>query len=131
MPSQIDRADPHEDQGPERKILLGDWQRIAKPEAGLLLELDRFNPRERVPNYRLPLWRRAKAIIEGRQAWPRELLPWRTWRELRYFHCGRGTLPAWHDPMNLTRPKRERLQSEERQWRREDDRRARIAGLLS
>lgn len=109
------------------KILLGDWRRIAEPEAALLMELDRFDSRERVPPYRRPLWGRAKAIVEGRQAWPVELRPWKLWRELRYFHCGRGTLPPWEDERNLTRPQRERRHAEEVAF----DRERRLVGMLS
>lgn len=38
----------------------------AEPEAVLMRELDRFDARERVSDYRRPVRARAKAIIEGR-----------------------------------------------------------------
>ncbi len=116
-------------QGP--RVLLGDWRRIAEPEAALLLELDRFDPRESVPSYRRPLWNKAKAIIEGRQAWPRELLPWKLWRELRYFHFDRGRLPPWEDERNLTRPQRERREAEDSAFERERARRLSISEFLA
>lgn len=122
---------PDKEQAPERKNRLGDWLRIAEPEAALLFELDRFDIRERVPPYRRPIWGRAKAVIEGRQAWPRELLPWKFWRELRFHHSGRGSLPPWEDERNLTRPQRERRHTEANAWCREDRRRRDIAELLS
>lgn len=127
---------PHElgvlkSQHPSGKIFLGDWAVYAEPEAALLYELDRFDLRERVPDHRRPVRARAKAIIEGRQAWPLALAPWKLWRELRFYHCGRGTLPPWEDVRNLTRPQRERVRSEDQLWDRKAARRRRIAEMVA
>jgi hypothetical protein len=96
---------------------LGDWPEWAQGHGDLLFELERFDARERVPRHRQVTRARAKAIIEGRARWPRELLPWKTWRELKYYH-GNGPLPSWEDEANLTRPQRECIESEVRAFRR-------------
>ncbi len=122
---------------PPKSGKLGDWRRIAEPQAALLFELARYDRRERVPEHRRPIRAIAKAIIEGRRAWPRELLPWKLWRELTYTH-GQGRLPPWEDEANLTRPQRDSLRALEREWERDDarwvaesQRRDRIAELLA
>ena len=50
---------------------------------------------------------RAKDIVEGRRRWPRELLEWKTRREIAYWHRN-GPVNPWEDERNLTRPQRER-----------------------
>lgn len=101
-----------------RSIRLGDWAEIAKPQWALLLELDRYDRNERnVPAHRRAARATAKAIIEGRRRWPKELLPWKTWRELTFYNgagkCTRGE-PPWCDIINLTTPQREREAAEDR-----------------
>ncbi len=110
---------------PPTSTKLGDWRRIAEPQAALLFELARYERSERVPEHRRPIRAIAKAIIEGRRAWPRELLPWKLWRELR------GEDNAWEDAANLTRPQRDRLRAEDEAWERDGQRRNRIAELLA
>jgi len=50
---------------------------------------------------------RARAIIEGRRPWPRDLLHYKLRCEVRYYHRGVGTLPPWRDPENWTDPTRD------------------------
>lgn len=123
MPSRTELAS--RETQPPKSGKLGDWRRIAEPQAALLFELARYDRQERVPEHRRALRGLAKAIIEGRRAWPRELLPWKLWRELR------GEDNAWEDVSNLTRPQRERLRAEDRAWERDSRRRTRIAELLA
>lgn len=46
----------------------------------------------------------ARAIIEGVEPWPRRLLPWKNWLELRYYHGKANDCPAWLDPANERKP---------------------------
>lgn len=73
-------------------------------------ELARYDAREPLAGMspiRRVVRAQAKAIIEGRRRWPRELLEWRTRREIAYWH-GSGPANPWEDERNLTRPQRER-----------------------
>lgn len=92
--------------------------RLAPADAALAIELLRFDPRERVPEHRRAIRNKAKAIIEGRQRWPAELFPWQHMRELEHFRDGKGSLPPWHDPRNMTRPQRERRRLADEAWRK-------------
>ncbi|WP_395648027.1 hypothetical protein [Terricaulis sp.] len=96
---------------------LGDRYDIARKHLKLLREIDRYdvseNPKRITPERRA-VRALAKAIIEGRKAWPRDLIPWKEWRELTFNLDGRGVLPPWEDERNLTPPQRE-------QNRRDDD----------
>lgn len=46
---------------------------------------------------------RARAIIEGREPWPRHLLPWKANAEELYV-MGVGDMPGWLDPENDPAP---------------------------
>jgi hypothetical protein len=91
---------------------------LAPADAALAIELLRFDPREHVPEHRRPIRAKAKAIIEGRAHWPSGLFAWRHMRDLQHFRDGKGPLPPWHDPRNLTRPQRERRRLADEAWER-------------
>jgi len=42
----------------------------------------------------------AREIIEGAAPWPRRLLPWKVFTELRYYHGQLEQMPAWLDDEN-------------------------------
>src|SRR5690606_40567974 len=65
--------------------------RVPDEFAALAFELSSYNRCERVPSYRRSVRNRAKAIIEGRQCWPRELFAWKLLREYQGYDC------AWLD----------------------------------
>ncbi|GIK49265.1 MAG: hypothetical protein BroJett013_19620 [Alphaproteobacteria bacterium] len=47
---------------------------------------------------------RARRIIEGREPWPRRLLGWKHFMELRYYHGSLAQVPGWLDSRNWPDP---------------------------
>lgn len=83
-------------------------RRLKRPWGWLMRELLKYDARERnTPEHRRGARGKAKAIIEGRASWPRELLIWRSERESALIF--RGEIPPWLNPRNLTKPQRKAL----------------------
>lgn len=84
-------------------------RRLKRPWGWLMRELLKYDARERdVEEWRRGARGKAKAIIEGRTPWPRELLIWRGERESALIF--RGEIPPWLSPRNLTKPQRETME---------------------
>lgn len=95
---------------PSQSALGGGEINTPPPKITLKGELARYDARE--PTGGMDARRRvvraqAKAIIEGRTKWPRDLLAWKARREHAYWH-GDGPANPWEDSTNLTPPQRER-----------------------
>lgn len=101
--------------------------------ARLAQELDYYDPMEKsVPSWRQSVRFKAKAIVEGRHPWPRELVAWKALKELRYFHSETTDWrePPWCREENMTPPQIafERLKEKAMEKRARAIMRGRFAG---